>query len=104
MDGDKTVTSTFTQDQYTLTVITVGSGSVSRLPDQPTYALNTVVQLTATPAAGWSFSAWSGDLIGSLNPDTITMNGDKTVTATFTQDQYTLTVITVGSGSVSRLP
>jgi len=47
---------------------------------------------------------WSGDLTSSTNPDTLTMDGDKTVTATFTQDQYTLTVNTVGSGSVAKNP
>ncbi|MEE8471513.1 MAG: Ig-like domain-containing protein [Dehalococcoidia bacterium] len=94
---------TFTT-RVTLTVNVVGSGSVTRLPDQPTYVYNDVVQLTATADPGWTFSAWSGDLTGSINPDSITMDGDKTVTATFTQDQYTLTINIVGSGSVSRLP
>jgi uncharacterized repeat protein (TIGR02543 family) len=41
--------------------------------------------LTAVPAAGWTFSNWSGDLTGSTNPDTIIMDGNKTVTATFTE-------------------
>jgi len=93
-------TATFTQDQYVLTVDTVGSGSVTKSPDQATYASGTVVTLTATPTAGWSFSAWSGDVSGSVNPTTITMNGNKAVTATFTQNTYTLTVTTSGSGSV----
>jgi len=43
------------------------------------------VQLTANANPGWTFSAWSGDMSGSTNPDTITMDGNKTVTATFTQ-------------------
>jgi uncharacterized repeat protein (TIGR02543 family) len=70
----------------------VGSGSVTKNPNQATYTYGTVVTLTATPNAGWVFSGWSGDLTGSTNPDTITMNGNKVVTATFTQLQYTLTV------------
>ena len=36
MDGDKTVTATFTQDQYTLTVGYSAGGSVSKNPDQAT--------------------------------------------------------------------
>jgi uncharacterized repeat protein (TIGR02543 family) len=50
--------------------------------------------LTAVPEAGFVFSEWTGDLTGSDNPATITMNADKTVTATFTDapDQYMLTV------------
>jgi len=42
-----------------------------------------VVQLTATANPGWTFSGWSGDLTSSTNPDSITMNGDKFVTANF---------------------
>ena len=90
--------------QYTLTINTVGNGTVSKNPDQATYDENDVVELTAYPVVGWAFSAWSGDLTGSANPDTITMDSDKTVTATFTQDQYTLTINTVGNGTVSKDP
>jgi hypothetical protein len=52
----------------------------------------------------WSFSHWSGDLSGSVNPTTIGMTGDKSVTATFTQDQYTLGITVVGNGSVLKNP
>ena len=86
---------------YTLTTNVVGSGSVAKNPDQATYGSGAVVTLTATPAAGWSFAGWSGDLTGSANPQTITMNANKVVTATFTQNQYSLTVNLVGSGSVA---
>ncbi|NIS82041.1 MAG: hypothetical protein GTO14_17960, partial [Anaerolineales bacterium] len=71
-------------DEYSLTVNVVGSGSVSKTPDQATYTYGTVVTLTAVADVGWTFSSWSGDLTGSTSPDTITMDGDKTVTATFT--------------------
>ncbi|MCL5877801.1 MAG: FG-GAP-like repeat-containing protein [Candidatus Bathyarchaeota archaeon] len=93
--------------QYSLTVNVVGSGSVTKNPNQSTYISGTPVELTAVPASGWSFSGWSGDLTGSTNPATITMNSNKTVTATFTENpptQYTLTVNIVGSGSVSKNP
>ena len=73
------------QVQYTLTVNTVGSGSVSLNPPGGTYDTGTIVTLTATPEAGFQFNGWSGDLSGSLNPTTITMDGNKNVTATFTE-------------------
>jgi uncharacterized repeat protein (TIGR02543 family) len=76
--GDFTVTPT----QYFLTVNVVGSGSVD--PPSGTYDAGMMITLTATPAAGYQFSGWSGDLTGSTNPATITMDGDKNVTATFT--------------------
>ncbi len=69
-------------DTYTLTINTVGSGSVTRDPSGP-YVADTEVELNALPAAGWQFSGWSGDLTGNANPAYITMDGNKTVTATF---------------------
>ncbi|HYC88767.1 MAG TPA: InlB B-repeat-containing protein [Thermoanaerobaculia bacterium] len=92
---------------YTLTTNVSGSGSISRSPDAASYASGTVVTLTATPAAGFVFSGWSGDLTGTANPATITMSANRTVTATFTSGgttSYTLTTSVSGSGSVSRSP
>ncbi len=70
---------------YDLTVNTIGNGSVSLDPAGGTYASGTVVTLTATADPGWTFSAWSGDGTGDA-PGTrsVTMDGDKSVTATFT--------------------
>jgi hypothetical protein len=90
--------------QYTLTVYVVGGGSVTKNPNQATYPEGTVVTLTAVPNLGWSFNAWSGDASGSVSPTTVTMTGNKVVTATFTQNQYTLTISVVGHGSVTKNP
>ena len=100
MDGDKSVSATFTQNVYSLTVNHIGIGSVSRYPSGP-YHYNDIVDLTATPAIGWSFTGWTGDLTGTTSPASITMDGHKVVTATFTQNEYSLTVNTVGNGSVT---
>lgn len=67
---------------YTLTVKTVGSGTVS--PASGTYDQGTTQTLTATPAAGFLFTGWSGDATGTTNPLSVTMNANKTITATFT--------------------
>jgi uncharacterized repeat protein (TIGR02543 family) len=96
-------TATF-QGPYTLTVGTVGSGSVVKSPDQPTYAFGTVVTLTAVAAPSWSFSSWSGDLSGSTNPTSLTVTKNMSVTAAFIQNGCTLTVSTAGSGSVVKVP
>jgi len=50
-----------------------------------TFNYNDTVTLTAT-GANSSFSGWSGDYISNSNPGGITMNGDKSVTASFTAD------------------
>lgn len=62
----------------------MGSGTVTQSPDQSTYASGTNVSLTATPAAGYQFAGWGGAAAGSVNPLTVSMNVNKTVTATFT--------------------
>jgi len=109
LDANKNVTATFTQipiTQYTLTVNTVGSGNVTLNPAGGIYDSGTMVTLTATPDAGYQFTGWSGDLSGTTNPATITMNANKIVTATFAllPPQYTLTANPVGFGSVTLSP
>ena len=84
-----------------LTVSTIGSGTVASNPTGGFYKDGTVVTLTATPAAGFRFTGWSGDLTGSNNSATITMNSNKNVTATFAAIQRNLTVNTIGSGTVT---
>jgi hypothetical protein len=45
-----------------------------------------MVDLTANADPGWTFDHWEGDLTGNFNPDTINIDGDKTVTAVFVID------------------
>jgi uncharacterized repeat protein (TIGR02543 family) len=105
VDGDETVTATFTEDEYTLTVTKVGSGDIDVDPEPGPYRYGDVVTLTATADPDWSFAGWTGDVEGTENPVTITMDGSKAVTATFTPDaEYTLTVNVIGNGSVSKTP
>ncbi|MBS4028932.1 MAG: InlB B-repeat-containing protein [Ignavibacteriales bacterium] len=102
MNGDKTVTANFEINTYTLTV-NAENGTVSKNPEQDTYNHGSSVELTATSATGYYFANWSGDLSGSENPDTLVMNGDKTVTANFEINTYTLTV-NATNGTVSKNP
>lgn len=68
---------------YTLTPSIVGRGTVELDPPGGIYDEDTQVQVTAIPAFGWLFSGWSGDLSGDTNPETVTMDSDKTVVASF---------------------
>jgi uncharacterized repeat protein (TIGR02543 family) len=81
MDSCKTVTATFTQNEYNLTMLVAGEGTVS--PGNGTYLSGATVSLEAVAPDGWTFSEWSGDASGTENT-TIVMDGDKVVTATFT--------------------
>jgi uncharacterized repeat protein (TIGR02543 family) len=104
IDGNKTTTAIFAQNQYVLILNIAGQGTVSRIPDQTTYTFGQAVTLTASAANGWTFGGWSGDLTGSTNPVTITIDGDKTVAASFAQITYTLSTSVVGQGSVTKNP
>ena len=108
MNAVKTVTAHFTQNEYTLTIdyAGTGTGTVTKSPDQPTYHYDDIVQLTANPDTSSTFTDWSGDATSSTNPVSITINGNKAVTATFTQDAPTTASLTVtfagtGTGSVN---
>ncbi|HOI34435.1 MAG TPA: Ig-like domain-containing protein [Mesotoga infera] len=88
--SDHTIHAAFRLKTYTLTTNTVGQGTVTKNPSKPTYDHGEEVELTATPDEGWSFVDWSGDLSGTANPANITMDSNKTVTATFTIKKYTI--------------
>ncbi|PVX23514.1 MAG: hypothetical protein CW691_10420, partial [Candidatus Bathyarchaeum sp.] len=103
MNKNKVVNATFTQNEHTLTMLVVGEGAVT--PTNGTYPPGTQVSLDASSAEGWTFSGWSGDATGTENT-TLVMDSNKTVTATFTQDQqdpteYTLTIYVVGNGTAT---
>lgn len=71
---------------YTLSTSTTGSGSVSLNPAGGSYADGTVVTATATADAGWHFVSWSGDASGTNSSTDVTMNANKSITATFAAD------------------
>ncbi len=85
MGADRTLQAVFTQvsSQYSVSVSVSGQGSVSKSPSQATYISDSSVQLTVALASGWVFAGWSGALTGTANPATLTVNGNKAVTATF---------------------
>lgn len=66
-----------------LTAFSGAAGSVTVAPMMLSYGLGDIVTLTAVPFAPSVFVGWTGDLNSSNNPDTLTMNGNKTVRARF---------------------
>jgi hypothetical protein len=86
MDSNKVITATFQQlPSYTLTLATNGQGTIALNPPGGVYASNTAVTVTATPATGWVFTAWSGSTNGNANPLSITINTNNSLTGTFAQ-------------------
>src|SRR5439155_1443705 len=103
-DAAKSITATFAINAYALDVTLAGSGTVAKSPDHASYDHGSLVELTATPAVGYHFVAWSGHASGSANPLSVTMDAAKSITATFAINTYALDVTTAGSGAVAKSP
>src|SRR5207245_884427 len=93
MTAAKSVTATFTAQRFTLTVTRAGTGSGTATSSDgliscpstctATYDGGISVTLTASPASGSTFTAWSGCDTVSGATCTVTMTAAKSVTATF---------------------
>ena len=103
------VTANFALDTYALTITRAGSGTgtISSSPSgidcgavcSGSFDHGTIVLLTATPSASSSFTGWSGDYTGTENPLQITMDGPKTLQATFATLTYTISGTVTAGGS-----
>jgi len=96
-----------------LSVTVQGAGDVTSTPAgincgsdcSETYDVVTGVTLTATPSGSAVFAGWSGACTGTATTCTLTMNGPKLVTASFSNKPVlTVTKAGSGSGSVSSSP
>jgi len=108
MNSNLTLTANFEQVTYTLETNgnPINGGFVSRSPNRDTYTYNAEVTVTAEAANGYTFTGWTGASTSKEASVTITMNGNKTLTANFQQDQYTLTtnISPSDGGTISRTP
>ena len=103
MTAAKTVTANFSQIPYTLTMAVdpVDSGTTDPAVGDHEILGGTVEDITASPAdASWYFVNWTG-AVANANSEatTVTVSGNMTVTANFTQTSHTLTMAVTGSGS-----
>jgi uncharacterized protein YkwD len=94
LNGSYSITANFEAipaGEYNLTISSNAGGSVTT-PGEGTFIRDagTVVTLVATPATGYHFVNWTGDVgtVGAVNAasTTITMNDNCSVTAVFTED------------------
>ena len=101
MKGNKSVSATFTLNNYTLTVTKTGSGSgmisasgLSCIGTTCTgsYPYNTPVTITAIPDSTSNFTEWTGCDSTNSNTCTVTMTGNRSVSAVFTRMTHDLTV------------
>src|SRR5262245_10528704 len=100
MSAAQSVTATFALSSFALTVTKagIGSGTVTSAPDgiscgttcSASFTSNTAVTLTAVPAAGSTFTGWSGSCAGN-GACSVTMSAARVVRATFAVDSNTFT-------------
>lgn len=104
MNQNRTVRAVFVRE-FSLTIQSTGNGIVLPSPGTRTYTEGTSVPLLATPAEGWRFVGWQGDVTGTENPTSVVMNANKTVTAVFEAiPVYTLSIVVEGQGSTTPEP
>ena len=86
--------------KFTLIVNSSDGGSVNTVGGQ--YTKGSSVTVTATPNEGYTFSGWSGNSNSTEPSITLVMDGNISITASFTQiiNKYTLQVLSTEGGSV----
>jgi len=73
------------QQTYTLTtkISPQGGGYIIRNPNKETYTANEIVNVTAMSANGYMFTGYTGVVTSRANRVTVSMDGDKALTANF---------------------
>lgn len=102
--GDATFTAMFAPDYYVVTALSADN-AMGSVTGSGSYAYSTTTLLTAIANNHYHFTQWSDG--STLNPRTILVSGDTTITAYFTPNSYTVTVVSsdnnmgsvTGSGS-----
>ena len=89
--ANRVLVANFAINMYSLN-ITALNGTVLKAPSQTTYSYGSIVQLTPTANAGYSFISWSGDAVGNTKPLTVIMNSDKNITANFLASQFSVSL------------
>lgn len=107
VDQNYTLKANFELKSYELSVNTQGEGTVSeQILEQQSkdYDHGTVVELTASPAEGYKFVEWTGDVTDTQNHVQITVDSPQEVTAVFEKKSFGLTMTTSGEGTVVLNP
>jgi len=95
MDEDKEITAVFEEEEvpveeYDLIINVEGEGTTDPSEGTHTYVEEKVVTVEATPAEGWKFIGWTGDVTGTEATIEITMDDDKEIWAIFEEEDEPL--------------
>jgi hypothetical protein len=114
MNAAQSVSATFVQINYQLSVTTAGHGVVGSAPAgidcgdgfrlcAASFPAGTTVQVEVFPDSGWRFGGWGGACSG-VGACIVAMNAAQSVFATFVQEPQQLSVTVVGHGVVGSSP
>ncbi|NBC03123.1 MAG: BspA family leucine-rich repeat surface protein, partial [Bacteroidetes bacterium] len=105
IEEEMTVTAIFEKKGYNLDISIEGDGTVDEEiieTKKKDYEFGTTVELTATPAEGWTFKEWTGDIEGNESITTITIEEEMAITAIFVKRSYNLGITVQGEGTVDE--
>ena len=98
------------EEKFTLTIYVEGQGTTHPSPGTYKYEEGHQIPITPVPDPGHEFDRWSGDYSGTSSTLSITMDTDKSVTASFKAipitpvEKFTITIAVAGKGTTSPFP
>ena len=102
MTQDMVLHATFVEEQkelFTLTLTAGEGGTVTKTPDQPSYAAGSVVTITAQANEGFEFVSWSDGDKNSVRNITMTQNVELNATFKRIASNYDITNLSVTSSN-----
>ena len=106
---NKNITAVFTKKKYTLDLTINGTGNVDVTPSKTEYSYGDEVTLQAEGVGDSNFVSYTyknktPEIVSTDRYQNIVMNEDRNITVLFEDNEYILTVETVGQGNVEITP
>ena len=98
---DRNISATFSINSYLLSLSSGDGGSVS---GSGSFLYGTSADINATPNTGYSFAGWSGNGVATPNSisTTVSMTQNRSISAAFSLNSYTLALSAGTGGTVSN--
>jgi uncharacterized protein (TIGR02145 family) len=102
VNNHKTVNAKFRQ-VFDFEMSITGDGEVTQkmIRSKNTFGDGSIIQLTASPAIGWYFEEWKGDIESYDNPIDVEVNQNMTIEVVFSPISYSIGYESQGGGSIN---
>ncbi|OYV05281.1 MAG: hypothetical protein CFE26_12410, partial [Verrucomicrobiales bacterium VVV1] len=100
VQASASLTATFAINQYSVSYAAGANGSISGNTSQTVSHGSNATTVTAVPNTGYSFVSWSDGVLTAARTDT-NLQANKSVTATFAINQYTVTYTAGANGTIT---